>query len=75
MRAVVGGVLDDGVVGDAEVIEQLEEFADLEVVLDHAVGVFVVTLVSVSALTWVRKCMRVPFHQQKNGLPAFVLRV
>jgi hypothetical protein len=28
-----------------------------------------------SALTWVRKCMRVPFHQQKNGLPALVWRV
>ena len=50
MRAVVGGILDDGVVGDAEVIEQLEEFADLQVVLDHAVGVFVVALVAMLVL-------------------------
>ena len=26
-----------------------------------------------SFFTWVRKCMRVAFHQQKNGLPALCL--
>ena len=41
VRAVVGGILDDGVVGEAEVVDQLEQFADLHVVLDHAVAVFV----------------------------------
>jgi hypothetical protein len=41
VRAVVGGVLDDGVVGDAEVVDELEQFADVHVVLDHAVAVFV----------------------------------
>ena len=39
VRAVVGRVEDDGVVGDAEVVERLEELADVPVVLDHAVGV------------------------------------
>ncbi len=33
--------MNDGVVGDAEVVEQLEQFADVHVVLDHAVAVFV----------------------------------
>ena len=37
--AVVGGVDDDGVVGDAEVVELLEKLADVPVVLDHAVGI------------------------------------
>ncbi len=37
--AVVGGVDDDGVVGDAEIVELLEKLADMPVVLDHAVGI------------------------------------
>ena len=37
--AVVGGVNDDRVVGDAEVVELLEQLADVTVVLDHAVGI------------------------------------
>jgi hypothetical protein len=41
VRAVVGGVEHDGVVGDAEFVEQVEELADMHVVLDHAGGVFV----------------------------------
>jgi hypothetical protein len=41
VRPVVGGVEDDGVVGDAELVEQVEELADVHVVLDHAVGVLV----------------------------------
>ncbi len=28
-----------------------------------------------SFLTWVRKCIRVPFHQQKNGCPAAFCRL
>jgi hypothetical protein len=41
VRAVVGRVQHDGVVGDAEVIDQLQQFSDVPVVLDHAVAVFV----------------------------------
>ena len=36
VRAVVRGVEHDGVVGDAQFVEQLEELADVHVVLDHA---------------------------------------
>ena len=43
MGAVVGGVEDDGVVGDAELVEHLQELADVHVVLDHAVGVLVLS--------------------------------
>ena len=39
LRAVVGAVDDDGVVGDAEIVELLQHPADHVVVLDHAVGV------------------------------------
>ena len=39
VRAVVGRVEDDGVVGDLQVVERLEQLADVPVVLDHAVGV------------------------------------
>jgi hypothetical protein len=71
VRAVVGGVEHDGVVGDAELVEQVEELADVHVVLDHAVGVLVLAGDAAhSSLTWVRKCMRVPFHQTNQGLPA-----
>ena len=38
-RAVVGGVNDDGVLCQAEIIDGLEQLADEGVVLDHAVGV------------------------------------
>ena len=44
MRAVVGGVDDDGVVGDAHLVERVEERADGVVVLDHAVDVFAVAV-------------------------------
>src|SRR6202030_3614032 len=40
MRTVIGAVHDDGVVGDAEVIELFEKFADDLVVLDHDVMIF-----------------------------------
>ena len=39
LRAVVGRVHDDGVVGDAELVELVEHHADLLVVHDHAVAV------------------------------------
>ena len=38
MRPVVGRVEDDGVVGDAKVVEQRQQLADMHVVLDYAVG-------------------------------------
>jgi hypothetical protein len=38
LSTVVGGVDDDGVVGDAEVVEFFQQLADVGVVLDHAVG-------------------------------------
>ena len=39
LRAVVGGIHDDGVVLEAEFFELVEELADHAVVFDHAVGV------------------------------------
>ena len=39
VRAVVGGVDDDGVVGDAEFVEHVEHGADVAVVVDHRVVV------------------------------------
>ena len=77
VRAVVGRVHDDGVVGDAEIVEQLQQFADVHVVLDHAVvysSPLGPEMPMFCSFTWVRKCMRVPFHQTKNGLPACTLR-
>ncbi len=41
MRAVVGRVEHDRVVGDAEFVEQNEQLADVHVVLDHAIVVLV----------------------------------
>src|SRR5262249_28133381 len=39
LRAIVGGVENDRVVGDTQIVELLEELTDHAVVLDHAVGV------------------------------------
>ena len=39
LRAVVGGIHDDGVLVEAEFLELGEHLADLAVVLDHAVGI------------------------------------
>ena len=41
MRAVVGRVEHDRVVGDLQLVERLQELADVHVVLDHAVAVFI----------------------------------
>src|SRR6202795_4359861 len=38
-RAVVSGIHDDRVVGDAQLVALLEQLSDLRVVLDHAIGV------------------------------------
>ena len=37
MRAVVGRVHDEGVVGDAELVEIVQHLADVLVVVDHGV--------------------------------------
>ena len=39
LRAIVGRVHDDRVVGDPEIVELLEEYSDVAVVLYHAVGI------------------------------------
>ena len=39
LGAVVGGIHDDGVVVEAQLLELVEQLADVAVVLDHAVGV------------------------------------
>src|SRR5262249_17508148 len=39
LGAVVGGIDHDGVVSDTEVVEFLKQFADLPVMLDHAVRI------------------------------------
>jgi hypothetical protein len=38
---VVGRIDDEGVVGDAEIVERLQELADVAIVFDHAVGIFI----------------------------------
>ena len=77
VRAVVGGVDDDGVVGDAHVVERLEQRADGVVVLDHAVDVFAVAVFV--AATVLGADMRAQVHARrvepaKNGLPAACCR-
>ena len=39
LRAVVGRVHDDGVFVDAEILQRVQQFADVRVVFDHAVGI------------------------------------
>src|SRR5262249_34736623 len=88
MRAVVRRVDDDRIVGDAEIVDLLEQSANNGIVLDHAVVIFgprgQAGLVSVRGGgrglsgcwggTWVRKCMRGALNQQKNGLFALPCR-
>ena len=77
VRAVVGRVDHDRVVGDAEIVERLEQLADMAVVLDHAVGVFAEAAAALrcSGRTCVWRCMRVALNQQKNGLLACACRL
>ncbi len=46
LRAVVGGIHDDGVIGDAQFIELVEHLADLLVVGDHPIAVIVLPALS-----------------------------
>ena len=50
VRAVVARVDDDRVVGDAQVVERLEQRADRVVVLDHAVDVLAVAVLVAAAM-------------------------
>ena len=50
VRAVVAGVDDDRVVGDAHVVERFEQRADGVVVLDHAVDVLAVAVLVAAAV-------------------------
>ncbi len=78
MRAVVGRIHDDGVVGDAQVIQRLEDRADVLVVVNHRVVVFALPAAGLPhalGLHCVRKCMCVKFTQTKNGLPAAFWRL
>ena len=75
LRTVVGGVDDDRVIHDAQIVEFLEQLADHPIVLDHPVG-----FQSKPVLPWdsglrcVKMCIRVELNQQKNGLPALCSR-
>ena len=68
---------DDGVVGDAELVEQVEQLADVLVVVDHRVVVRRLPPARPGrcspASVCVRKCMWVVFIQQKNGVSGVVL--
>ena len=68
---VVGGVDDDRVVGDAEVVELSQELANLAIVLHHAVGIDAEPGLSPElGLRRVQMCMRVGLNQTKNGFPS-----
>ena len=72
MRPVVGAVHDDRVVGDADVVEQLEHLADALVVVDHRVVVRRLPapgLALALGFSCVRKCMCVVLNHRKNGTP------
>ena len=40
MRAVVGRIEDDGIVGDTEIVDRLQQLADIVVVLQHSIEIF-----------------------------------
>ena len=72
MRAVVGRVEHDGVVADAEIVDRLEDRADMAScsIMPSAYSVLAVRpgLSRLDSRTCVRKCMRVELNQQKNGV-------
>ncbi len=77
MRPVVGAVHDDGIVGDTQVIQLLQQGADALVVVDHDVVVFrlpAAGLTRLSGLAWVRKCMCDVLNHTKKGLSALAWR-
>ena len=46
MRPIVSRILDGSVVSNAELVEQCEQFTNLKVVFDHAIGVLVVAFMA-----------------------------
>ena len=71
VRPVVGRVHHDRVVGDPELVEQVEQLADVLVVVDHRVVVGrlpAAGLADALRFVCVRRCMWVVLTQQKNGL-------
>ncbi|MNE31431.1 hypothetical protein D3C80_1250000 [compost metagenome] len=59
IRAVVSGVDNDGVVGELEVIDALEQLADVAVVFKHAIGIFVAwhTALALHGITYMCESM------------------
>ena len=79
MRSIIGRIQDDRVAGDPQVVNGLEQLADVPVVFDHSIGILGLggqpRRARRSAATCVRRCIRVLLYQQKNGLPAAVWRL
>src|SRR5262249_7288665 len=55
LGAVVGGVNDDGIIRDAEVVELLEEASNHLVMLDHAIGIKAQARLAITLLAEVRE--------------------
>ena len=79
VRSVVGGVDDDGVVGDAELVEHVEHLCPRSCRgRSSCRGSSTATAPPArrcSGLVWVNRCMWVKLHQTKNGLPASCWRL
>jgi hypothetical protein len=78
VRAVVGGVDDDRVLGDAELVQLVQDLADVPVVVDHRVVVVGLPPAGLArglgGLVCVRKCMWVVLTHRKNGTCSACLR-
>ena len=69
LSTIVGAVNDDGVVGNAELIQLVEKLANLVVVLNHAIGIEANAGAPLCLFfSRVQTCMRVVLIQTKNGL-------
>ena len=75
MRAIVGRVHDEGVVGDTKIIQRLEDRADVLVVVDHGVVVRALPTPRLTDALRLRVGAEVhvsEFTQTKNGLLVFL---
>src|SRR3954468_6729814 len=63
IRTVVGAVHDKGVVGDAGIVERLQYGADVLVMIDHHVVVFVLPAARLAPALWLD--MRAQVHVRK----------
>ena len=69
LRAVVGRVHDDGVIGDTQLVEFVEHLADLFVVGDHPIAVVVLPALSTVLVRKVSsKCIAVELYQRHTLL-------